>query len=127
MPTTNLKQYEKLGPFEIKDFLAKVASKSAQESSITDALRTGKPLLDALKRSNLFDAHFLEMVAAAEEGGRVPEMMEHQAEYYHEESSRRMATLTKLLSLLIWLIYAGFMVYMIFQIASIYLGALGGI
>jgi aspartate 4-decarboxylase len=29
----NLKQYEKLGPFEIKDFLAKVASKSALESS----------------------------------------------------------------------------------------------
>ena len=33
----NLKyqQYEKLGPFEIKDFLAKVATKSAQESSLT--------------------------------------------------------------------------------------------
>ena len=28
-----LKQYEKLGPFEIKDFLAKVASKAAQEAS----------------------------------------------------------------------------------------------
>ena len=27
-----LKQYEKLGPFEIKDFLAKVAAKSAEES-----------------------------------------------------------------------------------------------
>jgi aspartate 4-decarboxylase len=33
----NLKyqQYEKLGPFEIKDFLAKVATQSAQESSLT--------------------------------------------------------------------------------------------
>ena len=30
-----LKQYEKLGPFEIKDFLAKVGSKTAQENSIT--------------------------------------------------------------------------------------------
>src|SRR5690349_3887394 len=30
-----LKKYEKLGPFEIKDFLAKVASKSAEESSIS--------------------------------------------------------------------------------------------
>ena len=29
-----LKQYEKLGPFEIKDFLAKMASKSAQEASL---------------------------------------------------------------------------------------------
>jgi aspartate 4-decarboxylase len=33
MDSLNLKQYEKLGPFEIKDFLAKVATKSAQESS----------------------------------------------------------------------------------------------
>ena len=35
MDDVTLKQYEKLGPFEIKDFLAKVASKTAQESSIS--------------------------------------------------------------------------------------------
>ena len=35
MGDLNLKQYEKLGPFEIKDFLAKVASKSAEEASIS--------------------------------------------------------------------------------------------
>ena len=32
MGDLDLKQYEKLGPFEIKDFLAKVASKSALEN-----------------------------------------------------------------------------------------------
>jgi aspartate 4-decarboxylase len=32
---TDLTQYEKLGPFEIKDFVAKVASKAALESSIS--------------------------------------------------------------------------------------------
>ena len=31
--TTDFSQYEKLGPFEIKDFLAKVATKAALESS----------------------------------------------------------------------------------------------
>jgi len=35
MNDMNLKQYEKLGPFEIKDFLQKVASKAALESSIS--------------------------------------------------------------------------------------------
>jgi aspartate 4-decarboxylase len=35
MDDKKLKQYEKLGPFEIKDFLAKVATKSADESSLT--------------------------------------------------------------------------------------------
>jgi aspartate 4-decarboxylase len=35
MDAITLKQYEKLGPFEIKDFLAKAALKSAQEESLT--------------------------------------------------------------------------------------------
>lgn len=35
MDDMTLKKYEKLGPFEIKDFLAKVATKSAEESSIS--------------------------------------------------------------------------------------------
>jgi aspartate 4-decarboxylase len=35
MDAITLKQYEKLGPFEIKDFLAKAALKSAQEGSLT--------------------------------------------------------------------------------------------
>src|SRR3982074_1398159 len=35
MDEITLKQYEKLGPFEIKDFLAKVASKSAEDSSLS--------------------------------------------------------------------------------------------
>jgi aspartate 4-decarboxylase len=35
MDELNLKQYEKLGPFEIKDFLAKAALNAAQEESLT--------------------------------------------------------------------------------------------
>ena len=35
MDDLDFKKYEKLGPFEIKDFLAKVASKAAQESSVS--------------------------------------------------------------------------------------------
>src|SRR3954466_5710010 len=35
MENLDLKQYEKLGPFEIKDFVAKLATKSAQENSLS--------------------------------------------------------------------------------------------
>ena len=35
MEHLDYKQYEKLGPFEIKDFVAKVALKSAEDSSLT--------------------------------------------------------------------------------------------
>src|SRR5215218_7679779 len=41
MDDLKLKQYEKLGPFEIKDFLAKVATKSALEAS-TSYLNAGR-------------------------------------------------------------------------------------
>src|SRR3954462_15982526 len=41
MDLLTLKQYEKLGPFEIKDFLAKVASKTALEAS-TSYLNAGR-------------------------------------------------------------------------------------
>src|SRR5215212_8657893 len=34
MDDLTLTKYEKLGPFEIKDFLAKVAAKTAQESAV---------------------------------------------------------------------------------------------
>ena len=35
MDGLNLKKYETLGPFEIKDFLAKVATKAAEQSATT--------------------------------------------------------------------------------------------
>src|SRR5437764_5813336 len=35
MEDLDLKQYEKLGPFEIKDFVAKLATKAAQENSLS--------------------------------------------------------------------------------------------
>ncbi len=41
MGDLDLKQYEKLGPFEIKDFLAKVATKSAQDG-VHDYLNAGR-------------------------------------------------------------------------------------
>ena len=92
---------------------------------ISTALKNGDTLTDALMQSGLFDEEFLHIVAAAEEGGRVPEMMEHQAKYWHEEATRRLSTLARLATLALWMLYAGFMVYAIFQIASVYLGALG--
>ena len=92
---------------------------------IVDALKGGESLTNALLQSNLFDEEFVHIVAAAEEGGRVPEMMKHQAEYWHEEAARRLTTLTRMLTFGMWLMYAGFMVYMIFKLAGIYFGMLG--
>lgn len=92
---------------------------------IAHALKTGETLTNALLQSNLFDEEFLNIVAAAEEGGRVPEMMRHQADYWHEEGARRLGTLARVATFAAWLLYAGFMIYAIFQIAGIYFSTLG--
>jgi type IV pilus assembly protein PilC len=93
---------------------------------VATALKNGESLTDALMQSNLFDEEFLHIVAAAEEGGRVPEMMAHQAQYWHEEAARRLSTLARLATFAMWMLYAGFMIYAIFQIAGVYLAAIGG-
>jgi type II secretory pathway component PulF len=65
------------------------------------------------------------MVAVGEEGGRVPEVMRHQARHYHDEAQRRMTALTRIVTGAVWLAYAVIMALAIFKIAGMYLGALG--
>ncbi|MCI0684471.1 MAG: type II secretion system F family protein [Gemmataceae bacterium] len=96
----------------------------SKSDGIAHALKNGDTLTNALCQSRLFDAEFVNIVAAAEEAGRVPEMMRHQADYWHEEAARRLGTLARLATFLVWLLYAGFMVYAIFQIAGIYFNTL---
>lgn len=98
---------------------------AAKSDGIVQSLKNGEPLLEALTASGLFSAEFLQLVATGEEGGRVPEVLRHQAEYYQEEAERRLKTFTRLASLAVWFIYAAFMVVMIFRIASFYMSALG--
>jgi type II secretory pathway component PulF len=95
----------------------------AQTERITEALKRGCTLLEALTLSGLFSGDFLSVVAVGEEGGRVPEMMRRQADYWYEEAARRLKSATRLASLLVWMIYAAFMVYAIF---TIYTGAMAG-
>ena len=99
---------------------------TAHTEEVVAALRKQRPLAEALAKVRPLPSQFLDMVATGEEGGRVPEMMRHQAAYYQEESSRRLTALTKAASTGLWLVYAGCMIFAIFSIARIYLSALGG-
>ena len=102
------------------------AAYEASADAVAKAVKNGEPVFEALTEARVFPQDFLHMVATGEEGGRIPEMMRHQADYYAEEASRRLTTLTKALGMLVWLVYAGFMIVAIFSIANIYLSALGG-
>ncbi len=102
------------------------AAYQSRTEAIVKALQDGKDLTTALTQTRLFPEVFLNLVSTAEEGGRLPEMMRHQAAYYHEEAERRLTTLTRLLSLGVWFVYAAFMVAAIFHLFKRYLGAQGG-
>jgi type IV pilus assembly protein PilC len=102
------------------------AAFAAQAEVVVQTVKSGRTLHEALERSGLFTEEFLNIVATAEEGGRVPEMMHHQAEFYQEEATRRLTALTRAAAGLVWVAYAGFMIWMIFNVAGVYLGALGG-
>ena len=84
------------------------------------ALKKKKTLTDALTLVKTLPYGFIDLVASAEEGGKVPEMMRHQAEYYQEEASRRMVGVTRLASGFLYLVYGGCMIYAIFSLAQIY-------
>jgi type II secretory pathway component PulF len=90
-----------------------------------ESVKGGEPLTVALERTRLFPEEFLRAVEAAEEGGRVPEAMRHQVEYYEEESQRKMKTLTSVAGFGVWLMVAGLIIFMIFKIITVaYLGPL---
>lgn len=98
-------------------------SKSPQ---VAKSLQTGHSLYDALSETGIFPSMFLEMIASSEVAGRVPEMMRHQAEFLHEEASRRIGGLVKAGGTLIWICVAAFIIYTIFAIYGNYINALGG-
>jgi type IV pilus assembly protein PilC len=94
---------------------------AARAESVRAAVQEGEDLTQAMRETGVFPENFLDVVANAEEGGRVPEVMEHQAEYYADEARRRLTILTHGVSGMIWLIVAGTIIFLIFKIfLSIY-------
>jgi type II secretory pathway component PulF len=96
----------------------------ARTSVILDALRSGDDLAMALGASHIFPEDFVNIMAVAEESGRIPEVMRQQAKYYQDEASRRLTALTRGTAFLFYIGYIVFMVILIFHLAGSYLGAL---
>lgn len=87
-----------------------------------ELVKQGETLTVALERTGIFPSDFLRAVEAAEEGGRVPEAMRHQAEYYEEEAQRKLKALTTMAGFAVWLFVAGLIIFIIFRIVLTYIG-----
>lgn len=100
------------------------AAYAATADDVARALKSGATLTEALMQSGRFHEEFLHIIESAEEVGRVPEAMQQQAEYYQEESARRLTSLSRAAAKGVWVLYAVFMVWMIFKLAGVYLAQL---
>jgi type IV pilus assembly protein PilC len=100
------------------------AAFTAQSDTIVQELRAGEALTLALTGTGIFPDDFRNMLSIAEQSGRIPEMMARQSRHYQEEASRRLKALTTMAAWGVYLVYAGFMIVMIYQLARIYFDAL---
>ena len=91
------------------------------EPVIVGSLEEGRELTRSLRKAKLFPDEFLDMMSGAEEAGRLDDVLEHQAKYYAEESERKLTAMTKLFGACVWVLIGGFLVFMIFRMATAYI------
>jgi len=87
----------------------------ASSPNICGTVLEGATLTDAPARSELFPDDFLEMVSVAEESGTVPEALNRLSPQFEENARSHLKTLTRAVTVLVWLIVAGFIVFFIFR------------
>jgi type II secretory pathway component PulF len=93
----------------------------------TASVREGDELTTALTRTGLFPGDFLQILAVAEESGRLDEVLRHQAEHYHEEAERRLTFLTALAGYGVWVLVAAILIAVIFRLAFTYFEMLNSV
>ncbi|MFO0802976.1 MAG: type II secretion system F family protein [Gemmataceae bacterium] len=86
-------------------------------------LKRGNSIHEAFKTTRLFTPAFQSALAVAEESGRIPEMCSIQAEVHEDQARRLLGILTKVASVLIWMLVAGFIILAIYRIfTTVYIG-----
>jgi type IV pilus assembly protein PilC len=84
--------------------------------AIQRALKAGDDLTLALAgATDCFPEQFQNIIAVAEESGRLPEVMRHQAAHYEEEAGRRLKTLASVAAWAVWAVVAGLIIVAIFR------------
>lgn len=97
----------------------------SQTPFITSAVMEGSSLTDSLAESRLFTEEYLEMVSVAEESGTVPEALYRLSPQFEDEARRAMKTLTRMLSVAVWLCVAGFIIFFVFRFMLWYVDQIG--
>lgn len=105
----------------------KATGNGAFETNIprmTALIQQGEDLSTVVYDSGLFGEEFVQMVQVAETSGTVPETLERLSPQFEDSARRSLAALAKVAGWVVWAIVAGFIIFAIFSIAQLYLGAL---
>jgi type IV pilus assembly protein PilC len=87
----------------------------------TASVKQGNELTASLAATGMFPEEFRHILSVAEESGRLTEVLRQEADHYYDEASRRMSAVTVALTILVWLMVAGFIITAVFRIFLAYL------
>ncbi len=90
---------------------------------IERALSGGSTVTEAVETAGAFPPDFVAAVGIGEHTGSLPESMALLSRQYQEQARAALATLTRLAGTAVWLVIAGLILFLIFRLASFYLGA----
>jgi type IV pilus assembly protein PilC len=88
-------------------------------------LMRGHSITRSVTAARVVPKAFLNVLAIAEECGRIPDMCQHQGQFYEDLARRRLRLLNLVAGWVVWLSVAGFIVFSVFRIFLVaYLGSI---
>ena len=96
----------------------------AKGKQIQRDLQDGLTLTEALTQSKAFPFEFLQLLDTGEESGSMTEMFGRLSKIYFEKAETALKAMARVLSILIWMVVAGVMIYFIITMAMSYINQL---
>ena len=94
----------------------------AVSPQVTAMVMAGEEITDALRETRLFPETFLQTVEVADASGTLPESLERLSPHLEEDARRSLTMLVAVAGGLIWVMVAGFIIFLIFRLAFFYIG-----
>lgn len=94
---------------------------------IGDAVKSGESLGDALDLSGLFPEEYIHTVHVAESSGTVPESLDRLSPQFEDQARRSLSILTSALAWSVWVMVAGFIIFLIFRFVLMYVNGLNNL
>jgi type IV pilus assembly protein PilC len=97
---------------------------AARAQTAVETIQRAGTLTEALRSTGLFPGEYLDIIAVAEESGKVSERLDWLSSHYAEKAESAMSMLATTIAVLIWLSVAVVIVFFIFTFFMRYIGGI---